>query len=873
MRTFRLGDFGWSGITFDVPDNVAFYGDRLDLTATKGFFVDVAAGVDIANKEAFWILTTIDPNTGEIPTDPTIGFLPPNNQQGIGDGFVNYTIRPSRSATTATVIDAQATIVFDNEAPIDTPPIFNTLDAGKPTSSVEALANSVNDPEFAVKWSGSDDENGSGIASYDVYVSENGGNFTLWLDDTTLTEATYVGQYGKTYAFYTVAVDNVGNIQTTPTTAQATTRVTSSTTNQPPTLTVNNGLTLDEAATTTINSNLLQVTDTDNTPTQLTYTLTTLPAQGTLKLNNNPLALNVQFTQEAINNNLLTYTHNGTETISDRFNFTLTDGTNALNSNLFGITINPVNDIPTVVSAIASQTINAGQTFVYTFPANTFSDADLNEVLTYSATLANGEPLPTWLTFNGANRTFNGTSTNSAGTLNLVVIATDTAQASVSSPFNLTIIGTTPVEQPPTVNQPLSDLIVNEDAVNTVLDLTNVFADPNGDAIVKSIVTNSNSNLVTVSLENNTLTLDYLPNQFGTAQITVRGTANGQFVDDTFSINVGSVDDAPVVSNPIADVTVNEDASDTVINLATVFSDIDGDAIVKTILTNTNTGLVTVTLVDNQLTLDYLPNQFGTAQITVRGTANGQSVEDTFTLTVNGVNDAPTVNKPIDTQILTTNNAFSFTIPSDTFSDVDTGDTLSYTINNDSTFTLTNRTVTGTPTQTGAKTLTLVATDSQGLTAQTPIQLNIFNPVTGATNGDNTLTGTDGDDLIDARDGRDNVTGGKGNDRIVGGSGADVLGGGEGRDTFVYSSIRDSGDRLTDFDVNQDYLDFSALLDNLNYTGSNPVTDGYVSWRTLGTGTLISVDSDGAVGRGVARPFITLDGVISSALSINNFVF
>ena len=204
---------------------------------------------------------------------------------------------------------------------------------------------------------------------------------------------------------------------------------------------------------------------------------------------------------------------------------------------------------------------------------------------------------------------------------------------------------------------------------------------------------------------------------------------------------------------------------------------------------------------------------------------------------------------------------------------MDTGDTLSYTINNDSTFTLTNRSVTGTPTQTGTKTLTLVATDSQGLTAQTPIQLSIFNPVTGATAGDNTLTGGDGDDLIDARDGRDNVTGGKGNDRIVGGSGADVLGGGEGRDTFVYSSIRDSGDRITDFEVNQDYLDFSVLLDSLNYTGSNPVTDGYVSWRTLGTGTLISVDSDGAVGRGVARPFITLDGVISSALSINNFVF
>ena len=94
LRTFRLGDFGWSGISFDVADNAAFYSQRLDLTASNGFLVDVAAGIDIASKQAFWTLTTIDPSTGEIPEDPSIGFLPPNNDTGIGDGFVNYTIRP-----------------------------------------------------------------------------------------------------------------------------------------------------------------------------------------------------------------------------------------------------------------------------------------------------------------------------------------------------------------------------------------------------------------------------------------------------------------------------------------------------------------------------------------------------------------------------------------------------------------------------------------------------------------------------------------------------------------------------------------------------------------------------------------------------------
>ena len=369
-------------------------------------------------------------------------------------------------------------------------------------------------------------------------------------------------------------------------------------------------------------------------------------------------------------------------------------------------------------------------------------------------------------------------------------------------------------------------------------------------------------------------TFTYTPNpNFNGTDIFTYSLSDGtETTTATVTVTVRPVDDLPVVQNAIAPVTVNEDAANTLIDLTNVFSDVDGDAIIKSLFANTNPGLVTANVVNNQLTLDYRDNQFGTANITLRGTSNGQFVDNSFTLTVNAVNDAPILNKPIKPQILITNTAFSFSIPPDTFADVDAGDTLSYAINN-SIFGIAGSTIIGTPTVAGANTVTLIATDSQGSSAPAQIQLNIFNPVTGATNGDNALTGTDTDDLIDARDGRDNVTGGKGNDRIVGGSGADVLGGGEGRDTFVYNSIRDSGDRITDFDINQDYLDFSSLLNSFNYTGSNPVTDGYVLWGTLGTGTLISVDSDGTAGRGVARPFITLDGVISSSLSMNNFVF
>src|SRR5207244_2942142 len=91
-----------------------------------------------------------------------------------------------------------------------------TLDAGAPTSSVAVLPASEGAPIFAVSWSGSDDTGGSGIASYDVYVADNGGTFTPWLTATMLTTANYLGQDGHTYGFYSIAIDHVGHREATP---------------------------------------------------------------------------------------------------------------------------------------------------------------------------------------------------------------------------------------------------------------------------------------------------------------------------------------------------------------------------------------------------------------------------------------------------------------------------------------------------------------------------------------------------------------------------------------------------------------------------------------------------------------------------------
>ena len=94
-----------------------------------------------------------------------------------------------------------------------------------PTSSVTALSAITSTDDFTVDWSGTDDAGGSGISSFTIYVSDDSGSFTPWLADTTLTSATYTGLTSHTYSFYSVATDNVGNIELTPAAAQSSTLV------------------------------------------------------------------------------------------------------------------------------------------------------------------------------------------------------------------------------------------------------------------------------------------------------------------------------------------------------------------------------------------------------------------------------------------------------------------------------------------------------------------------------------------------------------------------------------------------------------------------------------------------------------------------
>ena len=102
--------------------------------------------------------------------------------------------------------------------------------------------------------------------------------------------------------------------------------------------------------------------------------------------------------------------------------------------------MNNTNDAPTVTTDLTTQSVDEDSPFSYQVPEGTFADVDAGDSLTYTATLADGTALPSWLHFDASTGTFTGTPENGdVGTISVMVTATDGSDATASSSFALTV--------------------------------------------------------------------------------------------------------------------------------------------------------------------------------------------------------------------------------------------------------------------------------------------------------------------------------------------------------------------------------------------------------------------------------------------------
>lgn len=226
-RTVRLKEIGFKQNEVVIPNNRAFHQARVQLGEDLGnLYADISAGLDIVNRRITWTISAIDPQTGEAPLDPEAGLLPPNNENHDGEGYVTFTIEPMTGFAHRTPINNGASIIFDDNEPIVTNITDNLLDSVVPSSSMPTLPATSADPGISFSWSGTDDSDGSGLDKCEIRVSTNGGSFIPFLGEPSLIgSGTFVGNWGKRYAFQSICSDLAGNVEAAPITPDAETLV------------------------------------------------------------------------------------------------------------------------------------------------------------------------------------------------------------------------------------------------------------------------------------------------------------------------------------------------------------------------------------------------------------------------------------------------------------------------------------------------------------------------------------------------------------------------------------------------------------------------------------------------------------------------
>jgi hypothetical protein len=123
--------------------------------------------------------------------------------------------------------------------------------------------------------------------------------------------------------------------------------------NDLPILINNNDLTVSEGGSVTVDTQHLFVTDIESGTDELIFTLTLAPRNGLVFRADSILTENATFTQEDINGKIITYRHNGSETTSDTFFLSVSDGDKgAIDSVEVLCIVAPVNDTPYIASKL-----------------------------------------------------------------------------------------------------------------------------------------------------------------------------------------------------------------------------------------------------------------------------------------------------------------------------------------------------------------------------------------------------------------------------------------------------------------------------------------------------------------------------------------
>ncbi len=328
-------------------------------------------------------------------------------------------------------------------------------------------------------------------------------------------------------------------------------------------------------STTTIGAAQLNATDAQQAAGSLTYTVTAAPSGGTWWIDadgdntlddgealapvneGNPNGRE-NFTQQDVINGKLRFTKDNSQSNS-LLDISLSDGTAASvdadgKALVTGSLVAIVSSPPERSAFINDQQWSTTGQQSFVLPESTFTDADF-DLLTLSATLSNGQALPSWLTFSPATRTFagdpNGAMANGSS-LEITVTASDGRSATTAS--DTFVIAFSSTATLPAVANPIPNVTFTGSGVQSYTVPANTFSDPNNDAFTYSATIPAG---ISSWLSFNTTTREFSGNPPpgatpGPYLITVTGTANGDSVSSTFKLFVVDANDAPTSTGTAA---------------------------------------------------------------------------------------------------------------------------------------------------------------------------------------------------------------------------------------------------------------------------------------------------------------------------------
>ena len=461
-------------------------------------------------------------------------------------------------------------------------------------------------------------------------------------------------------------------------------------------------------------------------------------------------------------------------------------------SQTFNLTVQNVNDAPTATDGTLHFDFTQDQATGYRVAPDNFNDVDVGDSLTYSATLADGSPLPSWLQFDATNLILAGKPANGdVGDLSVIVTATDQGGLSASKAIDISVAN---VNDAPVATDGTAEASATQDAAFAYTLPDGTFTDVDlGDKLTYSARMADGTDLPSwLKFDASTGAFAGTPANADVGNLSVIVTATdvaGASATKALDLSVANVNDAPTATAGVASATATQDASLSYTLPADTFNDIDvGDKLTYSATMSDGTALPTWLHIDGTSgTLSGTPANADVGNLSLIVTATdlaGASATKALDLSVANIDDAPTVAHAIADQTATALSPYSMTVPANTFSDMDVGDslTLSAKLANGSplpswlSFDPSTGKLSGTAGGSGTWSIEVVATDLSGASVSDTFALTVGAgsvgnpPPVGAT-----INGTSGNDRLNGTDGGDKINGGKGKDVLSGGAGDDQL--------------------------------------------------------------------------------------------------